>query len=97
MALILVVIALVAFFRRAAPLALVLGLTGCATIENGADHVRDFAVRHPVVTAVGTAVVIGGAVAALDHHGHHAPTAQCKPAGSIWGTTLEEIQTGCAQ
>jgi len=50
-------------------------LSGCATLENGADHVRDFAVRHPVVTAVGTAVVIGGVVYALDHHHHSEPPA----------------------
>lgn len=54
--------------------ALTTSFTGCATIENGADHVRDFAVRHPVVTAVGTAVVVGGVVYALDHHHHRDPS-----------------------
>lgn len=41
--------------RRCASLALVLSLTGCATLETGSDHVRDFAGRHLVVTAVGAA------------------------------------------
>lgn len=61
---------------RLSSLALVLLMfAGCATLENAADHTRDFASRHPVVTAVGTAVVVGGVVYALDHHHHdHAPT-----------------------
>ena len=60
---------------RLTSLALVLSLSGCATLETGADHVRDFAHKHPVVTGVATAVVIGGAVVALDHHHYdHAPT-----------------------
>jgi hypothetical protein len=81
---------------RVASLALAVFLTGCATLETGADHVRDFAVRHPVVTGVATVVVVGGVVYALDHHHHHNDLT-CKPTGSLWGTTLEEIQSGCHQ
>lgn len=32
-------------------------LGGCATLESGADHVRDFAVEHPIVVACGVAFV----------------------------------------
>jgi hypothetical protein len=40
---------------------------GCSTLETAADHAHDFAARHPVAVAVGTAVIVGGAVYALDH------------------------------
>jgi len=56
---------------RLASLALALSLAGCATLENAADHTRDFAERHPIVTGVATAVVVGGVVYALDHHHDH--------------------------
>lgn len=57
-----------------ASLALASCLTACATLETGADHVRDFAVRHPIVTAVGAALIVGGVAASLDHHAHqHQP------------------------
>lgn len=56
---------------RPALLALLLTLSttlaGCAPLELAADHARDFAARHPVAVAVGTAVIVGGAVYALDH------------------------------
>ncbi len=45
---------------------------GCATCE-----------RHPIACGVVGVVVIGGAVAALDHHGHHSEppnrTSPCAP------------------
>lgn len=70
-------------FRLTSLALALLTLSGCATLETGADHVRDFAGRHPVVTAVGTAVVVGGVVYALDHHGHHSEppnrTSPCAP------------------
>lgn len=58
-----------AFARISAGLSL-LALAGCAPLERAADHTRDFANRYPVVTAVGVAVVVGGAVAAIEA-GHH--------------------------
>lgn len=60
---------------RLTSLAIVLSLTGCASLESAADHTRDFTIRHPIVTAVGAAVVVGGAVAALDRHHHHGEAA----------------------
>jgi hypothetical protein len=63
--------------------ALVLTLSGCATFEDAADRARTFATQHPVVTGVATAVVVGGVVYALDHHGHHSEppnrTSPCAP------------------
>lgn len=47
----------------------ILALTGCATIDDHVDRVRDFAKAHPVAIAVGTAVVVG-AIVASTHHGH---------------------------
>jgi hypothetical protein len=54
----------------------VFALTGCASLENAADHAHDFAARHPVVAAVGVAVVVGGAIAASEagHHHHESTT-----------------------
>lgn len=49
---------------------IVTAIVGCSTLERAADHTRDFAKRYPVVTAVGVAVVVGGAVAAIEA-GHH--------------------------
>lgn len=46
-------------------------LTGCATVERGADHVRDFATAHPVVTAIAAGAAAGAIVAAVDDHHHH--------------------------
>jgi hypothetical protein len=43
-------------------------VSGFATLEAGADRARKFPARHPVVTAVGAAVVVGGAVALSRHH-----------------------------
>lgn len=63
-------------YRVLVTLTLILTLTGCASLENAADHAHDFAVRHPIATAIGTAVVVGGAVAAIEaghHHRHHEP------------------------
>jgi hypothetical protein len=46
-------------------------LAGCATLENGADHARDFARAHPVIVtaaAVGIGAAIGAEVASDGHH-----------------------------
>lgn len=54
---------------RVASIALALFLiTGCSTLESAAEHARTFARQHPVVTGVAVAVIVGGTVAALDHH-----------------------------
>lgn len=45
-------------------------LAGCATLERGADQVHDFAVVHPVVTAVAASLAVGAIVSAVDHHHH---------------------------
>lgn len=37
----------------------VLALSGCATIESGADRARDFAVAHPVAAAVAVGLTAG--------------------------------------
>ena len=52
-------------------LSLLVALTGCQALETGADYVRDVAGRHPVVTGVGTAILVGGNVYAVDHHSRH--------------------------
>lgn len=44
---------------------------GCATLEHGADQVRDFAHEHPVVTAIAAGAAAGAIVAAADRHHHH--------------------------
>jgi len=55
--------------RSAILVSVLLVLNGCATIEDRADRVRDFAKAHPVAIAVGTAVVVG-AIVASTHHSH---------------------------
>lgn len=52
--------------------AAVLALSGCATVETAADRARDFAIQHPIVTAVGATIIIGGIVVAVDHHHYDA-------------------------
>ena len=62
--------------------------TGCATIEDAADHAHDFAARHPVAVAVGTAIVVGGAVAAIEaghHHSESNPAGPKRPGGCGYG------------
>jgi len=81
--------------RLSVSAALVLTLTSCASLEGVVDRARAFEIQHPVATGVATVVVLGGVAYALDHHHHEPSTNQCKPAGSIWGLTLEQIQTGC--
>jgi len=46
-------------------------LSGCDTLENRVDATRDFASRHPAVTAVTSAVVAAGVTYAIEHRGHH--------------------------
>jgi hypothetical protein len=48
-----------------------LPLSACATLETAADHVRDFAHSHPVLTSVAAGVAAGSIAASLQHHGHH--------------------------
>jgi hypothetical protein len=55
------------FFRFTTFALALLALSGCSTLETASDHAHDFAARHPVAVAVGTAIVVGGAVYALDH------------------------------
>lgn len=55
-------------------LAAAVSLEGCATVETGADRVRDFAAEHPVITAIAAGAAAGALVAAVDrphHHEHH--------------------------
>lgn len=43
-------------------------LAGCMTVERGADHVRDFAKAHPVVTSVGASIVVSSALTTIAMH-----------------------------
>jgi|SRR5713226_5815217 len=46
-------------------------LSGCSVLEDRVDEARDFAGRHPAVTAV-TGALVGAAITiAVEHHGHH--------------------------
>ncbi len=56
---------------RAAHIALIIALGGCATLERGADHVRDFTTAHPVITAVAAGAAAGAIVVAIDDRHHH--------------------------
>ena len=47
-----------------------IGLSGCATVERGADQVRDFAQEHPVVTSIAAGAAAGAIVVAVDRHHH---------------------------
>jgi hypothetical protein len=66
-----------------------LTLAGCASLENAADHTRDFATHHPVSTAFGAAVAASAISVAVDHHHdiHRWPAREdrgipCAPAAS---------------
>lgn len=53
---------------RTTLLVLLCVLNGCATVERGADHVRDFASAHPVVVSVGTSIVVSSAITTIAMH-----------------------------
>jgi hypothetical protein len=52
--------------------ALLVSMTACATIEDGADHARDFMREHRAVSAVAAAVIGAGVAAAVRGHRPHA-------------------------
>jgi hypothetical protein len=67
--------------RRVLGPILALALSGCATLEHGADRARDFARAHPILVttaAVGVGIAIGAAIETDGHtvrvvqvdHGH---------------------------
>ena len=62
-----------------------LTIAGCSTLETAADHTRDFSARHPVITAVGAAIVVGGAVAAIEAGHHHSETHPVGPERPVCG------------
>jgi hypothetical protein len=56
----------------------ILSLIACSTLETAADHARDFAGRHPIVTTVATVAVVAGAYT-LAHSGHRDVDAVRRP------------------
>lgn len=52
-------------------LVLSLILCGCTTVESGADHVRDFAKAHPVITTIAVGAAAGSIAAVIVANNHH--------------------------
>jgi hypothetical protein len=55
---------------RAIALLAIIALPACSNLVAGGDHTRDFAVAHPIVTAVAV-TALGARVYALARHDHH--------------------------
>lgn len=63
----------------AALAAALLCLAACSTLETAADHARNFAHSHPVLTAVAVGVAVGSIAS---HHHHHHDHRYLYPPGS---------------
>jgi hypothetical protein len=76
--------------RFPALLCTILALTGCATLDDHFDAVRDFAKAHPVAIAVGTAVVVGAVIASTHGHENHQRLVRVSPGAPC------EMRQSCA-
>jgi hypothetical protein len=81
---------------RAALPALLVSLTACATIEDGADHARDFVHAHPVVTAVAAAAIGAGVAAAVHAHKHRQEPPAANPCAYLSEPHGDVLQHPCA-